>query len=213
MSKRLLQSKTLLATAIAVVAVGIGAGSALAGKYVPSQGCTVTPATSQPFLNWGDSHNYFLAPGGDMESDLSAFGWSLSGGAALVSGNEPWDVTGNPADSMSLALPAGSSAMTPSICVTVHDPELRFFLQNTGVPGSKLDVSAYFIGNDGTPHVKDLAKVKAHSDWALTSPIKFHDAIQPGPDGTGQVSFVFTPTDAKGNWQIDDLYIDPLKSQ
>lgn len=218
MFTRLLHTKAAAALAITAIAVGIGAGSAVAGKYVPGKGdpqsgCAVTPATSQPFLNWGDSHNYFLAPAGDMESDLTTAGWSLTGGAGSVAGSEPYDVTGNPSDSMSLGLPDGSSATTPSICVTVHDPEFRFFVRNSGIPGSKLDVSAYFIGNDGKPHVKALADVKAHSDWTLTSPIKFHDAIQPGPDGTGSVSFIFTPSDAKGDWQIDDLYIDPLKSQ
>ncbi len=213
MSKRLLHSKTIVTTAFVVLVVGIGAGSAIAGRYSAKPGCSVTPATSQPFLNWGDSHQYFVAPGGNMESDLSAFGWSLTGGAGLVAGNEPYDVSGNSSDSMSLALPSGGSATTPAICVTIHDPELRFFVMNTGVPGAKLHLQASFVGNDGKPHLKDLGDVRARSSWRLTSPIKFHDAIQPGPDGTGLVSFVFTPRDAKGHWQIDDLYIDPLKSQ
>jgi hypothetical protein len=43
--------------------------------------------------------------------------------------------------------------------------------------------------------------------------VLFKAAINPGPDGTGLVSFVFTPEDDKGNWQIDDFYVDPLKSQ
>jgi len=167
---------------------------------------------TQPFLNWGDSHNYFLAPGGDMEGDLTAAGWSLTGGAGTVAGNESADVTGNPADSMSLDLPAGSSAMTPAICVTAHDPELRFFALSSGKKGGTLNVSAYFVGSDGKAHLKDLADVKGGSDWSVTDPVKFHDVIQPGPNGNGSVQFVFTPGD-KGDWQIDDLYIDPLKSQ
>ena len=213
MSNRVLHPKAIVATAFAVLVAGISAGSAIGGRYVASQGCAVSPATSQPFLNWGDSHNYFLAPGGNMESDLSAAGWSLAGGAGVVAGSESYDVTGNSADSMSLALPAGSSATTPAICVTIHDPELRFFASNSGDPKSSLGVSAFFVGNDGKPHLRALGNIQAGSDWTLTDPIKFVNAIQPGPDGSGQVSFVFTPNGANGNWQIDDLYIDPLKSQ
>jgi hypothetical protein len=213
MAFKRLHSKAIVVAALAAVVAAIGAGSALGGRYSSSQGCPISPATSQPFLSWGDSHNYFLAPGGNMENDLSAAGWSLSGDAGLVAGSESYDVTGNSADSTSLALPNGSSAQTPALCVTIHDPELRFFASNSGDPKASLSVSASFVGNDGKPHVKDLGKVHAGSDWTLTDPIKFKDAIQPGPNGSGQVSFVFTPNGANGNWQIDDLYIDPLKSQ
>ncbi len=167
----------------------------------------------QPFLPWKDTHNYFLAPGGSMESDLTAAGWSLSGSAGLVAGSETFDVTGNPADSMSLGLPNGSSAQTPSICVTIHDPELRFFVRNTGQKDAVLKVTSLFLGNDGKVQTHDLGDVHAGSTWTLTNPLKFKDSIQPGPDGTGQVAFVFTPKDNKGSWQTDDLYIDPMKSQ
>lgn len=230
MTKRLLHSKATVLAAFAMLVAGIGAGSATAGRYAPT-GCPVSPATSQPFLKWHDSHDYFLAPGGDMESDLSGFGWTLYGNAGLVSGNEPWNVTGDTSDSMSLGLPAGSSAMTPAICVTIHDPELRFFaLSSGGGPKAALDVSAFFIGNDGKPHVKDLGVVSSDPGpgpgpgqhgpghgpgghgWMVTDPISIKPAIQPGEDGTAQLSFIFTPKD-KGDWQIDDLYIDPLKSQ
>ncbi len=148
-----------------------------------------------------------------MESDLSAAGWWLSGGAGLTSGSESFDVTGNPGDAQSLGLPAGSAALTPAICVTIHDPELRFFALNTGKKDAVLDVSSLFVGNDGKVHTKDLGDVHAGSAWTLTDPIKFKNSIQPGPDRVGEVAFMFSPRDNKGNWKIDDLYIDPLKSQ
>lgn len=96
--------------------------------------------------------------------------------------------------------------------MTAHDPELRFFVLNSGKHGATLNVSAYFVGNDGKAHMKDLADVKAGSGWTLTDGVKFHDVIQPGANGNGSVQFVFTPSD-KSDWQIDNLYIDPLKSQ
>ena len=202
---------SLLALAALVGAVGAGASTAGTRSSAPS--CAVQNATEQPFLPWNDSHDYFLAPGGSMESDLTAVGWTLSDGAGLVAGNEPYDVTGNTSDGNSLGLPDGSSAQTPPICVTIHDPELRFFALNLGKKDAVLKVTSLFFGNDGKWHTHNLGDVHSNGDWALTPPLKFHDSIQPGPDGTGLVSFVFTPEHGHSNWQIDDLYIDPLKSQ
>jgi hypothetical protein len=201
----------MLALAALVGAVGAGAG--MAGSKASHSGCTVQSATAQPFLPWNDSHLYFLAPGGSMESDLTAAGWTLSGGAGLVPGSEPYDVTGNPADSMSLGLPDRSSAQTPPICVTIHDPALRVFVSNAGKKNAVLFVTSHFLGSDGKWHSHNLGEVKAGPGWSLTNPIKFADSVQPGPDGTGQVAFEFTPAHGKGDWQIDDLYVDPLKSQ
>jgi hypothetical protein len=201
------------AAALAVVALvgAFGAGIGVAGN--PSRSCPVQPATSQPFLQWGDTNSYFLAPAGDMESSPFAAGWSLSGGASLVAGSEPSDVSANSSDSFSLGLPGGSSATTPQICVTIQDPQFRTFVRNTGDPKAQLMVQALIITSSGQPKTYDLGSVKGSSDWTLSSPVLFKSAIQPGADGTGQIAFTFTPKDATGNWQIDDLYIDPIKSQ
>jgi hypothetical protein len=189
----------------------VQAGVGVAGTHGQASGCTVTSSTVQPFLPWNDSNNYFLAPGGSMESNLSSTGWTLTGGAGLVSGSESYDVTGNPADSKSLGLPTGSSAQSAAICVTIQDPELRFFVMNTGNSAALLNVTSVFTGNDGKRHTMSLAAIHGGSSWSLSDPIKFKNSIQPGADGTGLVAFVFTPADKKGNWRIDDLYIDPIK--
>jgi hypothetical protein len=204
--------KVVAALAASSLVFALGTGVGVAGNPPASHSCPVPRATSQPFLGWNDAHYYFLAPGGSMESDLTSAGWSLSGQAGLVPGSESFDVTGT-ADSMSLALPSGSAAQTPPICVTIHDPELRFFALNTGRRDAVLGVKAMFVGNDGKVHSRDLGDVHAGSSWTLTAPLKFRDSIQPGPDGSGQVAFVFSPKDSKGSWRIDDLYVDPLKSQ
>src|SRR5947208_10755493 len=47
-------------------------------------------ATSTPFTTWKDYANYAFAPDGGFESGGS--GWSLSGGARAVSGNESYYV-------------------------------------------------------------------------------------------------------------------------
>lgn len=142
---------------------------------------------------------------------MSAAGWLLSGGAALVAGSESYDITGNKADSKSLGLPTGSSAQSPAICVTIQDPELRIFVTNTGKSSAVLNVTSVFTGNDGKTHTKNLASLHGRSSWSLSDPIKFKDSIQPGKDGTGSVAFIFAPADNTGNWRIDDFYIDPVK--
>jgi hypothetical protein len=206
------RGKLVAALAVSSLVFAVGVGVGVAGNPPSSRSCPVASATSQPFLPWNDAHKYFLAPGGSMESDPTGAGWSLQGGAGLLPGSESFDVTGT-ADSKSLGLPNGSAAQTPPICVTIHDPELRFFVLNTGKRDAVLKVSTVFLGLDGKYHTHVLPDVHGGPSWTLTPPLKFKDSIQPGPDGTGQVSFVFAPKDNKGNWELDDLYVDPLKSQ
>lgn len=43
---------------------------------------------------------------------------------------------------------------------------------------------------------------RSRCGWTLTQPLKFENAIQPGPDGTAQVAFPISPKDDKGAWQI-----------
>src|SRR5277367_1272544 len=54
---------------------------------------STTPTTcegqvfSQPFLAYGDSHLYTLAPGGEFNN--ASEGWTLSGGASLIATTRP----------------------------------------------------------------------------------------------------------------------------
>ncbi len=146
-----------------------------------------------------------------MESDLTAAGWRLSGGAGLGGGNEPWYVT-SPSDSSSLSLPSGSSAISAPVCVTIHDPYFRVFLRSQGNQNAQLQVDALFTGNSGMPMVRKVGYISAVGAWTLSDPIKFVNAIQPGPDGLASLSFRFTVV-GDATFSLDDLYIDPIKSQ
>ena len=84
----------------------------------------VCPGTSSTvFAPWGDQDQYTPAPGGNFES---MSGWTLTGGAAQVVGNESFYVNAK-TDTHSLSLPTGATATTPSICVNVYDPTIRLF--------------------------------------------------------------------------------------
>src|SRR5215218_3258488 len=126
-----------IATALAVVALATNASSASAGLLVKSApDCTPKP-TTQPFLPWSDATPYNLAPGGAFEA--SGPSWTLRGSASTVSGNEPWKVAGA-GHTRSLRLPPGASATSPTICVGLEHPSIRFFAKNDRALLSTLSV-------------------------------------------------------------------------
>ena len=170
-----------------------------------------------PFTPWNDSNPYFVADGGSFEGDVGTGGWSLTGGAAVGSPNEPWHVNGS-ADFNSLAIPNGASATSPSVCVTASSPALRLFYVNTGGTDRPLQVSINYNGTDGKRHSQKLQDQKTGSSWSPSPSIPFLATIQGVLTQSGQTMVTFTFTspfqkDHPGNWRIDDVEIDPLKSQ
>src|SRR5437762_5499117 len=99
----------------AIAALAIGAPAASASLL---DGCPDTDA-SQPFLPWGDESMYVLAPDGGFENGGDA--WDLQDGAAVVRGNESFQVSGAH-DSHALVLPDGSEATTAATCIGVDSP-------------------------------------------------------------------------------------------
>src|SRR5439155_27200523 len=103
---------TLAATAASITASLAFAGTASAGLVIQTTtNCPVQPL-SQPFKAWGDNASYELAPDNAAESSAD---WTLSGGAGIATGNEPWKMHGA-TNSHSVHLPSGSSATTAPIC-------------------------------------------------------------------------------------------------
>src|SRR5581483_791318 len=93
-------------SALRGIAVVVLAGAALAaGGLAAPASARVVCATSgtQPFLPWGDSADYVLAPGGALEPGTNS--WRLADGAELRPGNEAFHVH-DTADRYSLWLPA-----------------------------------------------------------------------------------------------------------
>jgi hypothetical protein len=107
-----------------------------------------SPTVAQIFAPWKDPAWYMTVPDGGLEADGA--GWTLAGGAAVVSGNEPFYVRAA-TDRRSLALPTGASATTPTVCIGVEHPTIRFFARNTGSALSRLAVSVIYTGLDGRP--------------------------------------------------------------
>jgi hypothetical protein len=194
---------------LAAVATVGATGTAHAAALGPNaQSCPATQEV-QAFLPWGDPSEYFLAPDGDFAA--GAAGWSVSGGAGAVPGGDGYSLAGAPASTESLALPDGSSASTPAICVGIDSPTVRFFARNSGSVSSTLQVSATVSTVWGISLTVPLADISASGSWnpVAAVPILVNDlALASG--GSTQVTLTFTPQGQGGDWQIDDLYVDPF---
>ncbi|HET8565405.1 MAG TPA: hypothetical protein VFL77_02925 [Solirubrobacterales bacterium] len=187
---------------IAAAALAVAAFSATA-----AQACNYTGA-EQVFRPWGDQHSYVLAPDGGFEA--GGQGWLLNGGAATVAGNESFNLDGA-GDSRSLSLPAGSSAVSPPICMSIDTPIIRLVARNGGDSGSGLRVEAIY-SLLGLVHTKAISTVYAGPSWApsqqLSTVLSLSTLV--GTLIPSSIQVRITPVGSGGNWQVDDLYVDPF---
>src|SRR3954447_4394624 len=165
-------------------------------------------APSQVFLGSNDHKSYVLTPNGAFESADPA--WTLTGDAAIVEGNDTL-MLGAATDHQSLPLPAGSSATSPVTCVASGQPTFRFAARATGADKhSRLAVEILYTGKKGAKRSAVVGKLRAGEEWAPTKKlavrlgrVKTHGKLK-----WANVTFRFTPLGA-GDWQVDDLYLDP----
>jgi hypothetical protein len=171
-----------------------------------AQACSYTGA-EQVFGPWGDRHHYVLAPDGGFEA--GAKGWALRGGAGVVEGNEPFYVN-DADDSQSLSLPAGSSAVSPPICMSLDTPIFRMFARNGGDSDSRLRVEAVYRLL-GLLRTMTVSTVRA-SGWAPTQQMSTVLTLSTivGTLIPSSIQIRITPLDRGGRWRVDDLYIDPF---
>ena len=164
---------------------------------------------SRPFQRWLDPITYTLAPDGGFEA--GARGWQLRGGAEVVDGNESFRLSG-PGDS-SLYLPSGSSATSPAMCVETLDVFARYVAKNKGLIAlSSLKVDAIVKDSAGNTFTLPAGVNTGGSSWAPSLPsVALLNLLGLLNDGRVTVSFRFQPVGLGARWQIDDLYVDPLK--
>jgi hypothetical protein len=158
--------------------------------------------TTNAFAPWGDSRSYYFTANGGFESGSS--GWTLAGGAKVVSGNEPFYLHDG-SDSSSLLLPSGASATSPALCFGVLDPGLRFLAVSPSGSGT-LHVQLVARGLLGVLAVIDGGTIQVGSSWAPTEVFSTLGSQLNVPVGTKTIQVVLT---SSGDVQVDDLYIDP----
>lgn len=181
------------------IAMAVGAAPASAGL-----GLACPSATSTPFVGWKDYANYVFAPDGGFEGGGS--GWSLSGGAKVVSGNESFYVHSS-TDKLSLSLPAGATATTPPMCISLLSSKMRFLAR--GNSGSKVKVQVIYRGLlSSVLGIFDGGSISPSGSWNASPAMGMLGGVLPLL--TTSVSFRFSAVNAAAS--IDDVYLDPMKS-
>ena len=196
---RRVRAAVVLGLAGGTIAMALGAAPASAGL-----GLACFASTSTPFAGWKDYAHYAFAPDGGFESGGS--GWTLSGGARAVSGNESFYVHGT-SDRTSLSLPAGASATSPPMCISLFSSKMRFVVR--GDSGSSVKVQIVYRGVvSSLLGALDGGTVSADGAWKPSPQIGMLGGVLPLL--TASVSFRFTAVG--GSTAIDDVYLDPMKS-
>jgi len=207
---RLLRRSVLLACTAACAAAAaaayaqpakadlLGLGGLLGGNNCPKTGLPV-------FSPWGDLHLYYPVPNGGLESGST--GWSLRG-ASVVYGNEPFYPNG----SRSLALPSGSTATSPVVCIGPDDLALRMFASDAGGTDSGLRVRVLWYGLlNQLVGSSDYATFAPGAGWAPSSSVDSGGGFNLLLPLLGSTSarIQITPLGSGSNWRVDDLYVDP----
>jgi hypothetical protein len=200
-------SSSFLRRARAVLALTLVAGAvALAGTAAPASaglGLSCPDATSKPFAPWSDYANYAFSPNGGFESGSS--GWSLSGGR-VVPGNESFDLHGS-GDRYSLSLAEGASATSPGMCISLFSGKMRFVAR--GEVGAKVKVQIIYRGLlSSVLGILDGGTYSVSGSWSPSAEVGMLGGQLPLL--TSSVSFRFTAVN--GDVNIDDVYLDPMKS-
>jgi hypothetical protein len=201
--KRVICAGAVFATAV-VTALACGTASGRAGLLDGLLSCPGQTYT-QPFAAWGDQGSYFLVPGGSFEGTSS---WTLTGGAQVVKGNEPFYLNSR-SDSHSLYLPAGSSATTPAVCVAALSPDLR--LVGKAADGSGVHVDVYATGVLGLVRLPVSANISLSTTWNPSGELTLllQNVLAVTDLGKTSIVFRFTPIGSAAV-QLDDVYVDPI---
>jgi hypothetical protein len=195
------RARALLAFGFAasVVSLVFGAAPASAGL-----GLACPDATTKPFSRWADNANYAYLPDGGFEAGAS--GWKLASGAKVVAGNEPFYLRST-SHRYSLALPAGSSATSPPMCIGLLSSKMRFVV--TGASGSKVKVQVIYRGLlSSVLGAFDGGTASTNGTWQPSPEIGMLGGVLPLLTQSVQFRFVAT----SGTPRIDDVYLDPMKS-
>jgi hypothetical protein len=197
-----LKRRLWLLCVAAAVAAGLAVPAASAGRtaaLLPSCG-----AKSYPFTPWADPDAYCAFPNLGFES--GSLSWTLSTKASVVTANEPWHVSGP--GTHALQLGPGASALSSSLPVNLLDPWIRLFAHSASANGA-LNVRILFhglLGNlTGVLNVGSLSP-GGYSSWHPTQRVLSALAL---PVLTTSAQVQITSVASSGNWQVDDVYLDP----
>jgi hypothetical protein len=165
----------------------------LAGASVPCP----SRVLSTPFAAWGDSASYFPVAGGSF--DDGAAGWTLTGGASLRMGGEPF-LAGS--SGSALDLPSGATATAPATCIDLSSPTVRAFMVGKGsvTVSAIVGMTTFVIGT-----------INPSGSWAPTPVFINVSNLLSVTSKTGTVTTLFRFTATSGDVKIDDVFVDPYR--
>ncbi len=98
------------------------------------------------------------------------------------------------------------------MCVGIEHPTIRLFARNTGSPLSSLKVKVHYVDGFGETQSAPIGVVGANGQWQPTQQMVIGVNLLPLlPGERTPVAFEFTPMGSGGEWQIDDVYVDPYR--
>lgn len=195
---------------VAIVAALAFSTTATAGLIGTGSASYCDPYATKAFAAWGDSAYYASLFNGGFENGSA--GWTLAGGAKVVSGNEPFYISGDRRDTHSLLLPTGSSAYSGTVCFALGDWHLRLLARNVGSGTGALRVQVVvpsLLG--GLLTVLDGGTVSGTGTWAPSPRLQLALCNVTSLLGTRAGAFRFTPVGTGAAYQLDDVYLDPWK--
>jgi hypothetical protein len=204
------RARLLLTVAgLAIATSALSAPSANAGLLVTSAPSCGNELFEQPFARFGDTADYKLVGGGTFES--GAPGWKLSN-AKVVSGSNPYQVNGG-GHSKSLQISRGGVATSPTSCVGLEHPTMRFFVKSSGglLSLSTMTVEVLAETSVGLVVPVPIGVVLPNTKWHPSSRYLIVANLLPLlPRDYTPVAFRFRAVGG-ATWTIDDVYVDPMR--
>jgi hypothetical protein len=190
--------RALIAVCAASAAAAVLTPVASASVYDPST--CANPQLSQNFLSWKDQNWYTPIPG-QSNAGFDGTGWTLTGGARLVTSTLPDGATRQVLD-----LPSGSKAVSPVSCITSDYPTFRTFVRDVvGSEGVFFYVS--YAGASSWSNLKNTGQFHGNGTaWSLSGSVN----LQPTKtSGWQPVQITFIPGGKTSDFQVYDAELDP----
>lgn len=189
-------------------AAGIAALTSITLAAVSAAPAAAAECPEQPvkqaFAQWGDTRDYFLAPGGGFEGALS---WASVGAPAITLVNEPFNLSGPGLSS--LHLKGAQTATTPVLCIS-QDHHVMRFVGKAQDKTSRLAVEV--LWNDSGVAKSDVVgelQADLYQAWKPSEAVPLGDQL---PFSAGQVHegrLRFKLKDGRGDWLVDSVFVDP----
>lgn len=200
---------TVVTAALAAVALGLGAPAAYADT--PCQDRTSHGA----FAFAGDSNQYFAQPNGNFDTNAE---WTHYGSRIVDGVNSPVNVARG-ATNRAGYLTGWSTMLSTWTCVRGNEDSVRFLVKPVGASPGILNLRLFV--SDPTARtgwtIKEVpidpsspGTAYGNTGWYVTPRITI--PWSPYWDNTQWVSFNFTSQSASGGWYVDDVMIDPWRT-